>query len=175
MGDQFLAGVGAGTIEAIFAVTPMETVKTKCIQTNQGLVDGVKSILKESGAAGLYQGLFATILKQGSNQGLRFMFFNKYKEIVTDNNKKPLSPIQALLGGMAAGCFSSLGNNPFDVVKTQMQGRNASQYKNTLDCFRQLVKEDGVLALYRGLGNNYSFILYYNNFFIIIIITLLHY
>ena len=34
MGDQFMAGVGAGTIEAIFAVTPMETVKTKCIQTN---------------------------------------------------------------------------------------------------------------------------------------------
>jgi len=151
MGDQFLAGVGAGTIEAILAVTPMETIKTKCIQTNQGLVDGVKSILKESGASGLYQGLFATILKQGSNQGLRFMFFNKYKDIVTENGKKPLSPIGALLGGMAAGCFSTLGNNPFDVVKTQMQGKNASQYKNTWDCFRKLVKEDGVSALYRGV------------------------
>jgi len=151
MSDQFMAGVGAGTVEAIFAVTPMETVKTKCIQTNQGLVDGVKSILKESGPGGLYQGLFATILKQGSNQGLRFMFFNKYKDIVTDQGKKPLSPIGALLGGMAAGCFSTLGNNPFDVVKTQMQGRNASQYKNTLDCFMKLVKEDGVSALYRGV------------------------
>lgn len=151
MGDQFLAGVGAGTIEAIFAVTPMETVKTKCIQTNQGLVDGVRSILKESGPGGLYQGLFATILKQGSNQGLRFMFFNKYKDIYTDNGKKPLSPVGALLGGMAAGCFSTLGNNPFDVVKTQMQGRNASQYKNTLDCFMKLVKEDGISALYRGV------------------------
>jgi solute carrier family 25 citrate transporter 1 len=52
---------------------------------------------------------------------------------------------------MAAGCFSTLGNNPFDVVKTQMQGKNASQYKNTWDCFRKLVKEDGVSALYRGV------------------------
>ena len=32
MGKQFLAGMGAGTIEAIFAVTPLETVKTKLIQ-----------------------------------------------------------------------------------------------------------------------------------------------
>ena len=50
-------GMGAGTIEAILAVTPMETVKTKLIQTNQGLVEGVKSILKESGVRGLYQGI----------------------------------------------------------------------------------------------------------------------
>lgn len=56
MGQQFLAGMGAGTVEAIFAVTPMETIKTKLIQSNQGLVQGVSSILKESGVAGLYQG-----------------------------------------------------------------------------------------------------------------------
>lgn len=73
MGQQFLAGMGAGTIEAIFAVTPMETIKTKLIQTNQGLISGVSSILKESGVRGLYQGVVATILKQSSNQGLRFM------------------------------------------------------------------------------------------------------
>jgi solute carrier family 25 (mitochondrial citrate transporter), member 1 len=55
MGKQFLAGVGAGTIEAIAAVTPMETIKTKLIQTNQTLIPGVKSILRESGIGGLYQ------------------------------------------------------------------------------------------------------------------------
>jgi solute carrier family 25 (mitochondrial citrate transporter), member 1 len=52
---QFLAGVGAGTIEAIVAVTPMETIKTKLIQTNQTLIPGVKAILAESGIKGLYQ------------------------------------------------------------------------------------------------------------------------
>jgi solute carrier family 25 citrate transporter 1 len=113
MGEQFLAGVGAGTIEAILAVTPMETIKTKLIERNLGLVPGVRAIIAESGVMGLYQGLFATILKQSSNQGLRFMFFNKYKDTVTDNGKKKLTPIMALLGGMAAGCFSTLGNNPF--------------------------------------------------------------
>ena len=88
MAEQFLAGMGAGTIEAVLAVTPMETIKTKLIEKNQGLVTGVRMILRDSGVAGLYQGLFATILKQASNQGLRFMFFNKYKDILNDNNVK---------------------------------------------------------------------------------------
>ncbi len=69
MAKQFLAGMGAGTVEAIFAVTPMETIKTKLIETNQGLVKGVQSILQQSGIAGLYQGVSATVLKQASNQG----------------------------------------------------------------------------------------------------------
>lgn len=67
-GQQFLAGFGAGVTEAIFAVTPIETVKTKAIQTNSPFLEGVKTILKTEGPAGLYQGLFATIAKQGSNQ-----------------------------------------------------------------------------------------------------------
>lgn len=50
------------------------------------------------------------------------MFFNKYKDIITEDGKVPMTPLKALLGGMMAGCFSTLGNNPFDVVKTQMQG-----------------------------------------------------
>lgn len=67
-GQQFLAGFGAGVLEAIFAVTPIETVKTKAIQTNSPFMQGVKNILKTEGPAGLYQGVGATIAKQGSNQ-----------------------------------------------------------------------------------------------------------
>lgn len=148
---QFLAGVGAGTVEAVFAVTPMETIKTKLIQTNQGMIPGIKSIISESGIGGLYQGLVATIMKQASNQGLRFMFFNKYKDIVTDHGNKPLHPLGALLGGMLAGCFSTLGNNPFDVVKTQMQGKDAKIYKNTADCFIKIFQSEGLRGYYKGV------------------------
>lgn len=78
----------------------METIKTKLIETNQSLVPGVRSILRDSGVAGLYQGVSATVLKQASNQGLRFMFFNKYKDIITDDGKTKLSPLTSLLGGL---------------------------------------------------------------------------
>jgi solute carrier family 25 citrate transporter 1 len=110
----------------------------------------VSIILKESGPMGLYQGLFATILKQSSNQGLRFMFYNKYKDIITEDGKTPITPVKALIGGMMAGCFSTLGNNPFDVVKTQMQGTQAKYYTSTLDCFRKILAADGPRGFYRG-------------------------
>lgn len=49
------------------------------------------------------------------------MWFNEYKKVVTNDGEKSLTPIMGLLGGMSAGCFSTLGNNPFDVVKVSRQ------------------------------------------------------
>ena len=116
-GKNFLAGLGAGVSEALIIVAPVETVKTKCIELNMPFIQGFKHILANEGLAGVYQGAAATAMKQGSNQGLRFMWFNEYKRIVTNDGEKPLTPIMGLFGGMSAGCFSTLGNNPFDVVK----------------------------------------------------------
>jgi solute carrier family 25 citrate transporter 1 len=66
-------------------------------------VEGVRMILNERGVMGLYQGLTATILKQSSNQGLRFMFYNTYKDIITEDGKNKITPLKALAGGMMAG------------------------------------------------------------------------
>ena len=116
-GKNFVAGLGAGVSEALIIVAPVETVKTKCIELNMPFLNGLKHILATDGISGVYQGAAATAMKQGSNQGLRFMWFNEYKRIVTNDGEKQLTPVMGLLGGMSAGCFSTLGNNPFDVVK----------------------------------------------------------
>ena len=116
---NFVAGLGAGVSEALIIVAPVETVKTKCIELNLPFVKGFKQILANEGMAGVYQGAVATAMKQGSNQGLRFMWFNEYKRIVTNDGEKQLTPLMGLFGGMSAGCFSTLGNNPFDVVKVR--------------------------------------------------------
>jgi len=151
IGKNFVAGLGAGVAEALLIVAPVETVKTKCIELNQPFVTGMKHIIKTEGIGGIYQGAFATALKQGSNQGLRFMWFNEYKRIVTNDGEKPMTPLLGLFGGMSAGCFSTLGNNPFDVVKTRMQGTQASNYASTIDCFKQMLTKEGVGAFYAGI------------------------
>lgn len=121
MAKNFIAGMGAGVSEALLVVAPVETVKTKTIELNMPFIQGMKYIVQNQGIGGLYQGAFATALKQGSNQGLRFMWFNKYKELLMEKTgEKQLTPVQGLLGGMSAGCFSTLGNNPFDVVKVRL-------------------------------------------------------
>jgi len=148
---NFIAGLGAGVAEAIAIVAPVETVKTKVIELNKPFVEGFKYIISTEGIKGVYQGAAATALKQGTNQGFRFMWFNEYKRIVTKNGQEPLSPIGSLLGGMSAGCFSTVCNNPFDVVKTRLQGTKASQYKGTVDCFKQIMTKEGFGAFYAGV------------------------
>jgi len=151
VGKNFVAGLGAGVAEALLIVAPVETVKTKVIELDMSFLKGLKNIIKTEGLSGIYKGAVATAMKQGSNQGLRFTWFNEYKNRVTNDGEIPLTPVMGLFGGMSAGCFSTLGNNPFDVVKTRMQGTQAAQYKNTLDCFQQILRNEGAAAFYAGV------------------------
>merc|ERR1739848_717596 len=143
-GDRLLCGLGAGVSEAILAVTPMETVKVKFINDQRsanpkfkGFFHGMKTIIAEQGIRGTYQGLSATIMKQGSNQAIRFYVMESLKDWYREGDpKKPVPKlIVGLMGGFAGAC-SVFGNTPLDVVKTRMQGLEASRYKNTLDCAR---------------------------------------
>ncbi|KAK7863545.1 hypothetical protein R5R35_011172 [Gryllus longicercus] len=157
-GTRLLCGLGAGICEAIFAVTPMETVKVKFINDQRsanpkykGFFHGVRHIIAEQGLRGVYQGVTATIMKQGSNQAIRFFVMETLKDWYRDGD--PTKPVpKPIVGafGAVAGAASVFGNTPIDVVKTRMQGLEASKYKNTLDCFLKIWKNEGPFAFYKG-------------------------
>ncbi len=54
------------------------------------------------------------------------------------------------LAGGIAGAASVLGNNPIDVIKTNMQGLDAHKYKGPLDCAGQIWRSEGVRGFYKG-------------------------
>lgn len=65
---------------------------------------------------------------------------------------------------IAAGIATSTATNPIWVVKTRLQldqSRNESsgsagrRYKNSIDCARQIIRQQGVPGLYRGLSASY--------------------
>lgn len=155
---RLLCGLGAGVCEAIFAVTPMETVKVKFINDQRtekprfrGFFHGVGIIVKEQGISGVYKGLTATIMKQGSNQAIRFFVMETLKEMYKgEDKKKPVPKYIVGIFGAIAGAASVYGNTPIDVVKTRMQGLEASKYKNTLDCAVKIWKHEGPRAFYKG-------------------------
>ncbi|XP_055613255.1 putative tricarboxylate transport protein, mitochondrial [Uranotaenia lowii] len=155
---KLLAGLGAGVAEAILAVTPMETVKVKFINDQRsaspkykGFFHGVGMIVKQEGFSGVYKGVTATILKQGSNQAIRFYVMETLKEVYKgDDPKKPVPKLVVGAFGAVAGAASVFGNTPIDVVKTRMQGLEAAKYKNTVDCAVQIWKNEGALAFYKG-------------------------
>ncbi|KAF0700693.1 Aste57867_8747 [Aphanomyces stellatus] len=155
------AGMSAGAIEAILVTTPTETIKTKLIDANTGMLQGLRAILQQEGVRGFYQGLTATIMKQATNTGLRFMWFSEYKVRVPgllalqgiDYNQLTEGELAAVsfVGGMTAGIFSTFGNNPFDVVKTKMQGLEGTRYLNTLDCAKTIMQREGFAGFYTGV------------------------
>lgn len=124
-----LCGLGAGVCEAIFAVTPMETLKVKFINDQQspnpkykGFTHGVRHIIREEGIRGTYQGLSATIMKQGSNQAIRFFVMETLKDWYRGGDpNKPVNKLVVGGFGAVAGAASVFGNTPIDVVKTRMQ------------------------------------------------------
>lgn len=42
-------------------------------------------------------------------------------------------------------------SQPFDLVKVRLQ-TSEGVYKNTADCFKQIIKKDGIFGLYRGMA-----------------------
>jgi len=156
--SRLLCGLGAGVSEAILAVTPMETLKVKFIADQRsanpkfkGFFHGVRSIIATEGIMGTYRGLTPTIMKQGSNQAIRFYVMETLKDWYRegDPTKKVPKLIVGLFGGVA-GAASVLGNTPLDVVKTRMQSLDAAKYKNTWDCAKTIMRNEGPKAFYKG-------------------------
>jgi len=159
-GSNMLAGFFGGACEAIFAVTPMETVKTKFIhdlnsppdqRKYQGLIHGIRTIIREEGISGVYKGLFPTILKQSTNQATRFLVYEEMRKWLQGNSKEPLGVFPTLLCGATAGGVSVMVNNPLDVIKTIMQGMDSHQYKNSYECGKSVFQKQGLIGFYKGV------------------------
>ncbi|KAI6652046.1 hypothetical protein LOD99_4591 [Oopsacas minuta] len=157
-GGTLLSGLGAGMTEAVLVVCPMETIKVKFIhdQTQpspryRGFFHGVRLILREEGFFGVYKGLLPTILKQGTNQMIRFFVFTNLKKWKQGGeNTKNIGSFYTFIFGGLAGAASVFGNTPIDVVKTRMQGLESHKYKSSWDCVVQIFKKEGVMAFYKG-------------------------
>lgn len=149
-----IAGIFSGVLESVLIVVPMETVKTLLIDSKQGIISGVRNVLKKDGIRGIYKGVMPTAAKSASNQALRFVIYNEYKSYITADrvNKNYLSPVESLAGGMLAGLLGAIGNTPFDTVKSRMQGLDSKRYSGMFDCFKKMVREEGFFSLYKGLG-----------------------
>ncbi|KAH7882710.1 mitochondrial carrier domain-containing protein [Phlebopus sp. FC_14] len=157
---SLVAGLGAGVVEAIIAVTPSETIKTKLIDDAKrpnpqyrGLIHGTVSIVRQEGIFGIYRGLFPVVMRQGANSAVRFTTYTTLKQFVQGTTR----PGQQLPSGITFGIGAIAGlvtvyvTQPLDVIKTRMQSLAArQQYKNSFHCGYRILTEEGLLRFWTG-------------------------
>ncbi|KII83663.1 hypothetical protein PLICRDRAFT_47143 [Plicaturopsis crispa FD-325 SS-3] len=157
---SLVAGLGAGMMEAIFAVTPSETIKTKMIDDAKrpnpqyrGLIHGTAAIVRQEGIRGVYRGLFPVMMRQGANSAVRFTTYSTLKQFVQGAARpgQTLPTVVTFGIGGVAGLVTVYSTMPFDVIKTRMQGIEArTQYRNSFHCGYRIFTEEGILRFWTG-------------------------
>lgn len=178
-----IAGAGGGLVASI-ATCPLDVVKTKLqaqrtVQGQRGhlgILDTVKTILRDNGIRGLYRGLGPTILGYLPTWAIYFTVYDGIKGVFgeppmgsTVNQKNRLYPAAQVKGyqpltrehpwglhimsAMIAGAASSICTNPLWVIKTRFmtQTREEVRYRHTVDAALTIYRTEGMRAFYRGL------------------------
>lgn len=156
-----VAGLGAGVLESVIAVTPFETIKTAMIDDKQtknpkyqGLIKGTSRLISDKGISGIYKGLVPVTMRQAANQAVRLGSYNAMKTFIqsykSDSNA-PLSSVETFGVGAVAGIITVYTTMPIDTVKTRMQSLESKKmYSGTVDCFYKVFKNEGILTFWKG-------------------------
>jgi solute carrier family 25 S-adenosylmethionine transporter 26 len=151
---NFSAGVAAGFIESLF-VTPFELVKTNLQTTNnKNPLAVVKNLYQNNGVNGVFKGLYrgfnTTAIRQCTNQSFNFSVYYKIRNSLIDINDKP-SLSQIIFATSISSSIGPILTNPVDVLKTRYMNPKYN-YGKIGNAFSDIIKNEGVHVLYKGLG-----------------------
>ncbi|KAF2204469.1 tricarboxylate transport protein-like protein [Delitschia confertaspora ATCC 74209] len=149
---NLLAGMTAGVVASITAVTPTERIKTALIddaRTEKRFRSGfhaTKVIYAEHGILGLYRGFVGTTLKQASATAFRMGTYNILKDFETTRDI-PQNTLTNFANGSVAGVVTTLCTQPFDVIKTRSQ---SAQGASTAEAVKSVLLDYGVRGFWKG-------------------------
>lgn len=158
-GVKFLFGGMAG-IGATCIVQPLDLVKTRMqIATNKEhktSIHVLRHVIKTEGPTALYAGLTAALLRQATYTTTRLGIYTWLFEKVSGPKGEPPNFLTKAGLGMVAGAVGSFVGTPAEVALIRMtsDGRlplaERRNYKNVVDALMRVVKEEGLLTLWRG-------------------------
>jgi len=169
VGGIFLAGLGAGTTEAVVVVNPMEVVKIRLQAQQHSLADpleapryrnaghAVYTIVREEGLGTLYRGVSLTALRQATNQGANFTAYQEIKKVVQKMQPEleELPSYQHMVIGLISGAMGPFSNAPIDTIKTRLQKATAepgkSAFQRIMGIAGDMWRIEGVRSFYKGI------------------------
>ncbi|KIY96601.1 Mitoferrin-1 [Monoraphidium neglectum] len=152
--SHMLAGSVAGVVEHT-AMYPVDTIKTRMQalshpgqRLHTSTIQALRAVLRREGARGLYRGVGAVAGGAGPAHALYFATYEAAKSAL-GGNAGGHQPLAAAAAGATATLVNDAAMTPFDVIKQRLQVAH-SPYKGTLDCVKQVLRQEGVGALFRS-------------------------
>lgn len=150
-----MASASGGEVVACIVRVPTEVIKQR-MQTGQhrSVAQSLRSIIKAEGIIGLYRGYAMTVFREIPFTCVQFPLYEYFKRTWGSKMKRPPSSIEAALFGSIAGGTAAAVTTPLDVVKTRImlsQRRCGDGYGTILSTFQTIVKEEGAVALFKGI------------------------
>ncbi|XP_043252192.1 mitochondrial 2-oxoglutarate/malate carrier protein-like isoform X2 [Colletes gigas] len=151
---NFLIGGTAGMAATCF-VQPIDLIKNRMqlSGTKTSTMKIVSSIIEKEGFLAFYAGLSAGLLRQSTYTTTR-LGVNSWLSEVASKDSHPSFLLKALIGS-TAGCIGAFVGTPAEVVLIRMtaDGRlpfERRNYKNVFNALVRIIKEEGILVLWRG-------------------------
>ncbi|RLV94521.1 Mitochondrial carrier protein RIM2 [Spathaspora sp. JA1] len=176
---HFIAGGVGGTAGAI-ATCPLDVVKTRLqsdsfhniynqtpksanpiIKGFQHLGEtgsAIKGLYVNEGPSALFKGLGPNLVGVIPARSINFFTYGATKEFLVKNfGHGQEETWMHLTSGINAGFVTSTATNPIWLIKTRLQldQSKGKHFKNSWDCFKYVLKNEGFFSLYRGLSASY--------------------
>ncbi|KAM3460357.1 putative carrier [Beauveria bassiana D1-5] len=130
----------------------------------------LRGVQRTEGTKALFKGLGPNLIGVVPARAINFYVYGNGKRILAERwNGGEEAPWVHMLAAGAAGIATSTATNPIWMIKTRMQlDKNVAQrasdaagaevrrrYRNSYDCVRQILREEGVRGLYKGMSASY--------------------
>merc|ERR1712004_145513 len=118
-----------------------------------GLVDVYVKTLKSGGIQGLYRGFVISAVGIFIYRGMYFGLYDTLKPLLLGADAGVAT---SFLLGWAVTITSGLMSYPIDTVRRRMMMTSGGgvKYKGSMDCFIQVMKNEGFMSLMKGAGAN---------------------
>lgn len=163
-----LASGGAAGASSLCFVYPLDFARTRLAadvgggkggagRQYKGLFDCIGKTFKSDGLFGLYRGFGVSVQGIIIYRACYFGFYDTAKGMLPDPKNTPL--IISFLIAQCVTTVSGIVSYPFDTVRRRMMMQSGlpaaeRRYKNTLDCWAKVAKQEGVGAFFKGAFSN---------------------
>lgn len=119
----------------------------------------IGNVYRQEGFRSLFKGLGPNLVGVIPARSINFFTYGTTKDIYSKAfNNGQEAPWIHLMAAATAGWATATATNPIWMVKTRVQLDKAGKtrtYKNSYDCLKSILRNEGIYGLYRGLSASY--------------------